>query len=362
MLSGVVLPIVALAVFGLFVGAIVASAAQSGTLGFDFLAYHQAAHRVLAGEPLYDPTVQQTGGFGLFYYPPPFVLAVLPLAMLDPTTATWLWTGLMLLAFGIGVAVLPVGSTVRWLVVLLAGLSWPFAFAIKLGQVGPLLFLLFAIGWRWMDRPGLLGAAAAAGALVKIQPGLILVWALATGRRRAVVIGTIVIGVAAVLATLIAGGPGVWPDYIALLRNVSDPIATEHNFTPGAIAFQLGSGATAAAIVQLTASVLVVAAVVVALRAATAEASYLVVVVASQLLSPVLWDHYAMLLLLPTAWLLARGHAWAVLIPLATSSVLISISPAVTYPVAFGCALVALLAVGVRRAARERTASVSVAA
>lgn len=361
-LAAIVLPVVAVAVFMLFVGAIVASAARSGTLGFDFLAYHQAAHRILAGERLYDPSVQQTGGFGLFYYPPPFVLAILPLALLDPTTATWLWTGMMLVAFLIGVAVMPVGPTVRWVVVLLAGLSWPFAYAIKLGQVGPLVFLLFATGWRWMDRPGILGASAAAGAIVKIQPGLIFVWALATGRRRAVVIGSLVIAVAAVLATVVAGGPGVWPDYAALLRNVSDPITTEHNFTPGAIAYQLGSGTIAAAIVQVATSLLVVAAMIVALRAATAEASYLVVVVASQLLSPVLWDHYALLLLLPTAWLLARGHAWAVLIPLATSSVLISISPAVTYPLAFGCTLVALLAVGVRRAATERTASVSFAA
>ena len=36
-------------------------------------------------------------------------------------------------------------------------------------------------------------------------------------------------------------------------------------------------------------------------------ASYLVAVVASQLLSPILWDHYAMLLLLPVAWLLDRA-------------------------------------------------------
>ncbi len=51
-----------------------------------------------------------------------------------------------------GVALMPVAPTVRWLTLLLAGLSWPFAYAFKLGQVGPLLFLLFAIGWRWLDR------------------------------------------------------------------------------------------------------------------------------------------------------------------------------------------------------------------
>ena len=64
------------------------------------------------------------------------------------------WTVAILAAFGLGVALLPVSRDVRWLVVLLAGLSWPFAYAVKLGQVGPILFLCFAIGWRWMDRPG----------------------------------------------------------------------------------------------------------------------------------------------------------------------------------------------------------------
>ncbi|MFL5681300.1 MAG: glycosyltransferase family 87 protein [Chloroflexota bacterium] len=355
------LPVAAVAVFVLFVGAVVAAAAASGTLGFDFLAYHGAAARVLAGERLYDPTVQQTGGFGLFYYPPPFVLAVLPLAVLPASLAVWVWTALMLAAFAAGVAVIPVPTTVRWLTILLAGLSWPFAFAIKLGQVGPLLFLLFAIGWRWMDRPRLLGAAAAAGALVKLQPGLLLVWAVLTGRIRAGVVGAIVIAVAAIVATVLAGGPSVWTDYVALLRNVSDPIATEHNFTPGAIAYQLGAGMAAATTLQLVVSALVVAAVVVAARVAAADASYLVAVVASQLLSPVLWDHYAMLLLLPTAWLLARGHAWAVVIPLATSTLLVSIVPAAVYPSAFAATIVAVLAVGGRGLEGERSARVSFA-
>ena len=44
----------------------------------------------------------------------------------------------------------------------------------------------------------------------------------------------------------------------------------------------------------------------------------MVAVVATQLVSPLLWDHYAVVLLLPTAWLLARGAWWALAIPLAT--------------------------------------------
>ncbi|HKG56017.1 MAG TPA: glycosyltransferase family 87 protein [Candidatus Limnocylindrales bacterium] len=356
------LPIVAIAVFVTFIGAIVVAAATSATLGFDFLAYHGAAVRVLEGQPLYDPTVQQTGGFGLFYYPPPFVLAVLPLAALPGPVAVLVWTALMLAAFGAGVALMPVPVVVRWLTVLLAGLSWPFGYAIKLGQVGPLLFLLFAMGWRWLDRPGVLGTASAGGAIVKLQPGLLVVWAVLTGRRQAAIIGVAILAAAAGAASVLAGGPSVWFDYAALLRNVSDPIATPHNFTPGAVAYQMGAPAGPAAALQLTVSALAAVAVAVASRAVAADASYLVAVVASQLLSPVLWDHYAMLLLLPTAWLIARGHVWAVAVPLATSTVILPIVPAAAYPVAFGVTMVAVLAVAWRAVPRERSASVTLAA
>src|SRR3954471_5614975 len=202
-LARAALPVAAIASLLLIPGLVLLPAATSGTLGFDFLAYHGAAVRILAGERLYDPTIQQTGGFGLFYYPPPFVLLVLPLAILPGAVAVWVWTALMLAAFAAGVAAMPVPATVRWLTILLAGLSWPFAYVIKLGQVGPLLFLLFAIGWRWMDRPRVLGAAAAGGALVKLQPGLLLVWPVLTGRVRAAILGAILMTVAAVVATIV---------------------------------------------------------------------------------------------------------------------------------------------------------------
>ncbi len=355
----VALPAAALVVFALFVGSAIWAAAAAGTLGFDFLAYHQAANRVLAGERLYDPTVHSAGGFGLFYYPPPFVLALLPLAPLAPAVAVWAWTVIIVAAFGLGVAVMPVRPWVRWTIVLLAGLSWPFVYAVKLGQVGPVLFLLFAVGWRWMDEPRVLGTSAAVGALIKIQPGLILLWAALTRRITAVAVAVAVALLAVIAATVLTGGFGTWVDYLTLLRNVSDPITTAHNFTPGAIAWQLGMPLVVAALVQAIASMVALLAAVVAARAATVEASYLVAVIASQLLSPVLWDHYALLLLLPTAWLLDRGHPWAVAIPLATSTLLISISPPAAYPLAFGAALIAVLVVGMTQARRAEPIAVA---
>jgi hypothetical protein len=345
-----------------FVGVSVVAAAGAGTLGFDFLAYLEAAGRLLDGDRLYDLTVHQAGAFGLFYYPPPVALLLLPFALLAPAAATWLWTALIVGAFLLGVAVMPVRSWVRWATILLAGLSWPFAYAVKLGQVGPLLFLLFAIGWRWMDRPRVLGGSIALGALIKIQPALLLLWAAASRRLGAVAVAVATGLVVLVVATLPTGGLGTWSDYMTMLRNVSDPIATPHNFTAGAIAFQLGAGTATAVVIQLTLSVLVVAAVVVSARISAPAASYLIAVVASQLLSPVLWDHYAMLLLLPVAWLLDRGYRWAILIPLATSTVLISITPPAAYPIAFVGTLVAVFATGTSRAQSEERIAVAGAA
>ena len=341
------LPIAAIVVFVTVIGLTIRAAYQGDTLGYDFLAYHQAAVRVLDGGPLYDMSFESAGGFGLFYYPPTFAPLVLAFGLLSATTAVWLWTGLLIASFAVGTAILPVSRTVRWWIVLLAGLSWPFAYAVKLGQVGPLLYLLFAIGWRWLDEPIRLGASIGLGTAIKLQPAILFVWAALTGRWRAIGVGVVIVGILALLATAIAG-TGIWSDFVTLVRQVGDPITTPHNFTPGAIAYQLGVSAQVASLIQLASTVLVLAAVVGSARLATAEASYLVAVIASQLLSPVLWDHYAMILLLPVAWLLAAGRWWAAVIPLATAIPLVGITPAIVYPICFYATLVAMVVVGVR--------------
>ncbi len=340
------LPVVALVVLTLTVAATIAVAGD--TLGYDFLAYHAAADRVLHGQPAYDTSYQAAGGFGLFYYPPTFLPLVLLFGLLPASVATGVWTALLLAAFAAGVALLPVSRRTRWLVVLLAGQSWPFLYAIKLGQVGPLLFLLFVAGWRWLDRPVVLGVTGALGAAIKLQPGLVLAWGLLTRRWAAVTTGAAVLLGLAVAATLLAGGQS-WTDFWVLVGRVSDPIATPHNVTPGAVAFQYGASRELAAAIQWISMGLVAVAVVWAALRLPSGPSYLVAVVASQLLSPILWDHYAMLLLLPVAWMVDRGRWWTIGVILATSVLVVGSIPAWVYPVAFWACLAGVIGVSLNR-------------
>jgi len=209
-----VLPVVAIAAFALAVAAIVLLAGK--TLGFDYLAYEGGAHRLLDGRRLYDPAIEVAGGFGIFYYPPPFAVAILPFALISGQAAVWMWTILLVAAFLTGVALLPVSRSVKWVVLILAALDWPFLYSIKLGQVGPILFLLFAVGWRSLDRPTPLGAVIGLGALIKIQPALLVAWAVLTRRWLAAAVAVAVMAAGALLATAVAGIQP-WLDYPGII-------------------------------------------------------------------------------------------------------------------------------------------------
>lgn len=351
-LARTALPIVGLATFALGAVVITMAGVTAGTVGHDYLAYDGAIRRLLAGGVLYDQRPEVAGGPGLYLYSPPFALALAPLTIFDPQTAALVFTAIVALSFLVGVLVMPVPRTIRWVTLLLGALSWPLLYSIKLGQVGPILLLLFSLGWRWLDRPAGLGLSTALGATIKLQPAILLGWALMTRRFRAFAWGVAALASVAVLATLLTG-PQAWLDQASLLAQVSQPILTPHNFTPGRIAFELGAPEAFAWGVQVAAWAVTVACALYAIWNISAAASYLVVVVASQLLSPVLWDHYAVMLLLPVAWLLSRGVWAAALVPLATAWFVIGITPTAVYPIVFFATLAALLVEGRRERLRE---------
>lgn len=331
------LPPVAIVVFVTTTLAVLYSGWIGDTLGYDYEAYVRAAQRLLDGLLLYDPAVDVAGGFAIFLYPPPFAVAFVPFALLGPG-GVWVWTGLLIACVVVAIALMPVSSTIRWVTLLLAGLDWPVLYSLKLGQVGPILLLLFVLGWRWLERPSALGASIGLGGLVKLQPLLLIGWAVLAGAWRAAVVAVAVVAIAC-LVTLPLVGVTAWTDYVSLLRSVSEPVGTPHNFTVGAVLYQAGVSASVATAIQWASVAVTLVLVVLAARRLTLAAGFVVAVTATQLVSPLLWDHYAIVLLLPTAWLLANGARWAVAIPLATSVLLLWVVPPAIYPIVFWAAL-----------------------
>ena len=174
--------------------------------------------RALDGLPLYDATVDVAGGVRDLPVPADVRARLHPVRAPAATPSVlWLWEASPSRRFLAGDRD-PAGPTGGSAGSCSAALDWPLLYAIKLGQVGPLLFLLFAVGWRWLDRPVPLGlehggrrddqGPAAHPAGVGGPDG-----SLAGGGRRA----RRSLVAAALVATVVFG-PGVWADYVALLR------------------------------------------------------------------------------------------------------------------------------------------------
>jgi hypothetical protein len=314
------LPVGSLTLLLAMLALVLASAGK--TLGYDYGCYEGAAQALRDGLPIYNVDFSVNVGTcpGTYTYPPAFAAALVPWLNLGEWAAG-LWCLVMAGCFLAGVALLPVRRDVRWLIVILAALDWPLLYAVKLGQVEPLLFLGFAAAWRWIDRGPVIGAVAALGALLKVQPGLLAVWgivALRTRRARVqVAAAAAAVGLGLAAAATLATGTAAWGTYLELLRELGGKLTTPHNVAPGAVAFQAGAATDVAAVVQILSAGLAVAALLAAWKWAGPELSLMVTIVASQLISSPLRDHYAVLLLLPTAWLLQRGRTWAVAFPLA---------------------------------------------
>ena len=215
-----------------------------------------------------------------------------------------------------------------------------------IGQVGPLLFLLFALAWRFVDRPALLGVVTGLGTIAKLQPGLILLWLAVRLNVRALAAAAATIALLSLLAAVV--GLSDWPTFIRIVREISNAIDISVNLSIGATLYQLGVDPGVATAIQTANTVLLLGLVVWAGRALGSVPGYLVVVIASQIISPIVWSHYVLILLLPTAWLLEQRKWWAALIPLVHLWVLLPFMPNWTYPLAFYASLAAVVVVGWR--------------
>lgn len=191
-------------------------------LGYDFLAFFGASELTLQGRPAaaYDlaslTVVQQAAVPGNtailpWLHPPPFLLVVAPLGLLDYAAALAVWVGATLALFLVMVRRLshhPLGP------VLALGFSAVFANAMQ-GQIGFLTAALAGFGLLLLDRRPFVAGLILGLMVIKPHFGLLLPVMLLAGRRWTAIAGAAVSSVGLCLLSLAAFGPDAWTGFFA---------------------------------------------------------------------------------------------------------------------------------------------------
>lgn len=187
----------------------------------DFASYWLGGKLVLAGGSPFDLEALKAlaaregivfeAGTG-YSYPPPFAVAMAPLSALPFVTAGAVFTVASLAAFGVAAAVW-FGDQRCWrasppttiMIALAAGLYPPVHNSVFFGQVNLLVFAALLLGVRAVLGSGgrrvmVGGVGVALAGIVKVAP-LVVAFPLAVGRRADALIGMVVAGGGALLAT-----------------------------------------------------------------------------------------------------------------------------------------------------------------
>jgi hypothetical protein len=262
--------------------------------GGDFAIFRRAGSAVLHGHsPYVQPTLKLLAANDRFVYPTPFALPFVPFAVLPEKAAA---IAFLVLSVAAVLGSLQLLGVRDWRCYGASLLGLPVFGALGVGSIGPLLLLLCALGWRFRDRT-VAGVPIALAAAAKLFLWPLLVWLLVTRRFRAFAVSLATLGViVAVWAGIDPGGLRRYPDTVRLLNEVQ----RWKSYSVQSLLISLHVPALAG---ELAAGAVGVAAVValVLLRRRGDEVTFGAAVVAALIATPILWNHYLVLLLAPIA-------------------------------------------------------------
>jgi alpha-1,2-mannosyltransferase len=273
---------------------------------FDFAVFLQAAEDVRSGEsPYIDPEQLSEGASAPYVYPPFLAIVLVPVTALPDGIAgsspAGVLASLFLVACVIGTLLLLGVRDWRCYPV---ALLYPVTLEnIEYGSLGPLLALLVALAWRYRDRAGPAAAATGVAVVLKLFLWPLVFWLAATRRWR-----TALLSVAAALGLALAswaaiGFSGI-ADYPTLLRKLSD-LEAENSYSALALLRSVGLGAALAQLLVLLTGAVLLA---LAWRSARSDGStaterdrrsLTLSLIAGLVLTPILWLHYLVLLVVP---------------------------------------------------------------
>jgi hypothetical protein len=313
-------------------------AAHSEPILYDFRGgLYNAAVAILHGHAFYRPAflahqvaIMRHGGIGLgeldtnaFSIPvyPAFAnLLVVPLALAPFWLAGALFTLASLAAMAGGLWLLGVRDR-RCLA--LALVSWPFAGGALLGSVGPLIVLGAGVAWRWRERLWPAALAVASVVALKIFPWTLGVWLLVTRRYRALALAVAACVAVTLGAWALIGFDGMarYPQMLSEMSLLQEGRAV--SVVTIARVLGLSPGAATAIALALAAGILW-GAWRLARRPDGDRRAFGLAIIAALTASPIVWEHYMVLLFVPIALASPRlSRLW--LAPL-VSPLLVSLS------------------------------------
>jgi hypothetical protein len=276
--------------------------AADGRLALDFHEeIYRQAHAVVHGMDPYPPPGAAITDTTNAVWPMIVVLTAVPLTALPPSAADWTVT-LVILAMLAGALWT---LRVRDWRIYGATLLWPSVIdAYQTANASIPLTLLVALMWRFRDRRVVAGAALGIALAVKFFLWPVVVWLAATRRYAAAAISA-VISVASLLLLI----PFISiPDYARLLRDLGETF-DGLSYTPYALLLDVGVPSAAARAVTIALGIGVV-------TLAWRRQSLGLTLAAALILSPIVWRHFFVLLIVPLAlsrprfdvvWLLPIG-------------------------------------------------------
>jgi hypothetical protein len=278
---------------------------------------YNAGLSILHGHDPYHPgflarqaAIQLAGGasattFAIPVYAAPALLAATPLSLLPFWLAGGLFTVLSIAAMISGLRLLGVRD-LRCMAIALG--SWPFLFGLYFGNLGPLIVLGAGIAWRWRERLWPPALALASIILAKLFPWPLAVWLLVTRRFRTLAL-TLAIGGAGVFVAWAAIGFAGMTEFPRMLYNLA---VVEEGKGPSLVALLLAAGVPTG-----VAKILALAAAAALLGAAWRvvggpdgeRRAFGLTVVAALTASPIVWEHYLIILFIPIALMSPRLSA-----------------------------------------------------
>ena len=279
------------------------TAGDSDALGWDFrVAYLPAAESVLEGRSPYpdphDPTLEVGRAYA---YPPPFAFALVPFVALPEDVAAFLAVAACLAALWGALYLVGVRDVRCFAVVPIWAAGWN---TLEMANASAVVALLIAVCWRFRATVWRLGIALAGALSLKLFVWPTLIWLLATRRFRAAGV-TVAFAFALTLTAWAALGFSGLSDYLDLLSR----IAAQDSYSLEDIFLELGLGSMSGRLVAALAGSALLVICLSLVRRGDERGAFVAAVGAAFVLSPIVWIHYLVILVVPLGLVRRRFSA-----------------------------------------------------